>query len=179
MTEDEAPAAPAPGAPAALSVGGGRWSRWLGLLAVPLVLLAVGWWLTHPDELPTTDETTHATTKTGRAVYVGVTTGGDPRELHVRDVEIERLAEGSGVDVKALVCHGGSIGITANPEPFCDSVEEADGAELQLPRDQLIVSVSAQSAQTVALKEVRLSFREDLRWGTHPVGQIVVVDVRG
>lgn len=176
MTDDQPPT---PARPAGLELGPGRWARWVWVPAVPIVLALLAWWLTHPDELETSDATVNASTKVGRTVYVGVTGSGDLRQLHVREVEIERLAEGTGVEVEALVCHGGSISTTANPEPFCDSLEDAKGAELDLPRDQLIVGVTADSAQAVALKQIELSFREGLRWGTHPVGRIVVVDVVG
>jgi hypothetical protein len=173
---------PTSDSPSGFEVGGPRWTRWLW---VPVILVLAGfaaWWMTHPEELPSSQNTLDISTKAGQTIYVGVTEDGDlddSRELHVRDVTIKKLSRGS-VDVEALVCHDGSINTTANPEPFCDSVEEAEGATIQLGGgDQLVISVTADSSQIVELSDVKLSYREGLQWGTQPIGPAVVVDVIG
>jgi hypothetical protein len=140
------------------------------------------WWMTHPEELPSSQNTLDVSTKAGKPIYVGVTEDDDrddSRELHIREVTFTMLSRGS-VDVEALVCHDGSIYTTANPEPFCDSVEKAEGATIQLGGgDQLVISVTADSSQIVELSDVKLSYREGLQWGTQPIGPAVVVDVIG
>jgi len=168
--------------PSGFEVGGPRWTRWLW---VPVILVLAGfaaWWMTHPEDLPSSQNNLDVSTKTGQTIYVGVTEDGDvdgSRELHVRDVTFKKLARGSVV-VEALVCRDGSINTTANLEPFCESVENAEGATIQLGGgDQLIISVTADSSQIVELSDVKLSYREGLQWGTQPIGPAVVVDVIG
>jgi hypothetical protein len=174
---------PTSGSPSGFEVGGPPSTRWLWVL----VILALGgfaaWWMTHPEALPSSADTLDVTTKAGQTVYVGLTDDSDlddSRQLHIRDVTFTGLDQSSGVDVEVLVCHGGSINSTADPEPFCDSVENAQGATLELGGgDQLVISVTAESSQIVELHDVKLSYREGLQWGTQPVGPVVVVDVFG
>jgi hypothetical protein len=168
--------------PSGFEVGGPGWTRWLW---VPVILALAGfaaWWMTHPEELPRGGGTVDATTKAGETIYVGVTDDRDldeSRELHIRDVTFKQVTRGS-VDVEALVCHDGSLNTTANPEPFCESVEKAEGATIQLGGgDQLVISVTAESSQTVELVDMELAYREGLQWATQPIGPSVVVDVIG
>jgi hypothetical protein len=169
-------------APSGFEVGGPGWTRWLW---VPVILVLAGftaWWMTHPEELPNPDDTRDASTKAGQTIYVGVTEDDDldgSRKLHISDVTFRKVSRG-GVTVEALVCHDGSINTTANPEPFCGSVEKAEGATIDLGGgDQLVVSVTADSSQIVTLEAVKLSYREGLQWATQPVGRPVTVDVIG
>jgi hypothetical protein len=173
---------PTSDSPSGFEVGGPRWTRWLW---VPVILVLAGfaaWWMTHPEELPSSQSTLDASTKAGQTIYVGVTRDDDlddSRELHIREVTFKKLYRGS-VDVEALVCHDGSINTTANPQPFCVSVEKAEGATIQLGGgDQLVISVTADSSQIVELSDVKLSYREGLQWGTQPIGPAVVVNVIG
>jgi hypothetical protein len=168
--------------PSGFEVGGPRWTRWLW---VPVILVLAGfaaWWMTHPPELPDSQDTLNATTKAGQTIYVGLTADDDvdeTRELHIRDVTFTKQARGSVV-VEALVCHHGSINTTADPEPFCDSVEKADGANISLGGgDQLVISVTADSSQIVTLEDVEVAYREGLQWATQPIGPTLVVDVIG
>lgn len=169
-------------APSGFEVGGPGWTRWLW---VPVILVLAGfaaWWMTHPEELPTTDRTLDATTKAGQTIYVGVTEDDDfdeARELHIREVTFDKVTRGT-VEVEALVCHDGSINTTADPEPFCDSVQKAKGATILLgDGDQLVISVTAESSQIVELDDIELAYREGLQWATQPIGPSVVVDVIG
>ena len=138
--------------------------------------------MTNPEELPRGGGTVDATPKAGETIYVGVTDDRDldeSRELHIRDVTFKQVNRGA-VDVEALVCHDGSLNTTANPEPFCESVEKAEGATIQLGGgDQLVISVTAESSQTVELVDMELAYREGLQWATQPIGPSVVVDVIG
>lgn len=176
------PAAPPSDSPSGFEVGGPAWTRWLW---VPVILALAGfaaWWMTHPEELPRSSETLTAQAKAGQTVYVGVTNDKDldgSRELHVREITFKKQTRGA-VDVIALICHDGSINTTADPAPFCGSVEEAEGATLDLGGgDQLMISVTAESSQLVSLEDVTMSYREGLQWGNQPIGPSVVVDVRG
>jgi hypothetical protein len=167
--------------PAGLEVAPRRWVRWLWVPAgLVLVGLAV-WWMRHPAELGKGDEV-GAVTKVGRTVYVGASVLGseaDSRQISVRDVRVRTAGETDGARLDVLVCHGGAIGVTATLEPFCDSVEDAKGATVSLPADQLVVAVTAETAQQVTVEEIEVSYRQGLQWGTQPAGPRIVVDVRG
>ena len=168
--------------PSGFEVGGPGWTRWLW---VPVILVLAGfaaWWMTHPEELPSADRTMDATTKAGQTIYVGVTDDAaidETRELHIREVTFTKVTRGA-VDIEALVCHDGSVNTTANPEPFCGSVEKAEGATMELGGgDQLMISVTAESSQIIELIEMEVAYREGLQWATQPIGPSVVVDVIG
>lgn len=167
--------------PAALQVPQQRSLRWLWIPAVPAAVLVGAWWTTNPAPLDGGGVDVEAVTKVGRAVYVGVTADEDdaePRQLALRDVTVH-LSEGEDdVSAEVLVCHGGSISATADPKPFCDEVSDAEGATLDLPEDQLVISVTASTAQQVTVERVELSYREGVQWDTQPVGPGIVVDVR-
>lgn len=176
------PVAPPSESPSGFEVGGPRWTRWLW---VPVILALAGfaaWWMTHPEALPSSSDSLDAQTKAGQTIYIGVTNDDDidgSRELHVRDVTFKKQTRGA-VDVVALICHDGSINTTADPSPFCDSVENAKDATFQLGGgDQLVISVTAESSQIVSLQDITLSFREGLQWGTERIGPAIVVDVIG
>lgn len=179
MTDGDVPRADHSGE---LDVQGRSWVRWLWIPGVLVVLALVAWWMTHPRELVTSEETVHVTAKEGSTVYVALTGRGvdGNRRLSISEVEFSKLAKGSGVELEAMICHRGSISATTDPRPFCDGVEDAEGHELDLgDGDQLIVAITADEPQTVAIKDVDVTFREGLQWGTQPVGPIVVVDVIG
>jgi hypothetical protein len=164
-----------------LSVAPRRWTRWLWIPAAVAVLAVIGWWTQHPQSLSTSADTVQATAKVGQTTYVAVTGRGDvERELNVSDVSVQLLDDADGVRVEPQVCHGGSISTTTDPDPFCDSLEDAEGATLKLGGgDQLILAITADTAGTVSVKQVEVSYREGLQWGTQPVGPLIVVDVVG
>jgi hypothetical protein len=164
-------------------VGGPRWTRWLW---VPVFLALAGfaaWWMTHPEVLPTSNDTLDASTKAGQTVYVGVTDAADfdrIRDLHIHDVTFKKVTNGSGVLVEALICHDGSINTTTDPDPFCGSIETAIGSEIKLgDGDQLLIGVTPDASQIVEVRDITLSYREGLQWGTQPIGPDLVVDVVG
>ncbi len=176
MTE---PPETAPLEPRGLEVPTRRWLRWLWLPAGAVLAGLLAWWMTHPAELEAGGPDLEAVTKVDRPVYAGLDIQSEPegRQLSIRKVSVG--TDGDGVSVEVLLCHGGSIGATADPEPFCDSLEDAEGASLNLPEDQLVVSVTADTAQQVMIEEVEVSYREGLQWGTQSAGPRIVVDVRG
>ncbi|HEY9565782.1 MAG TPA: hypothetical protein VIR30_18605 [Nocardioides sp.] len=165
--------------PRALEVGPHRWLRWLWL-PVAFALVAIGlWWLGHPQALTTPDRTESATTKAGRSVYLGVTNGAQAgRELTVKDVDIPK-ASAPGVTVKAWICKGGSIAETTDPTQFCTDVVEAEGNDLRLGTDQLILSVESPSAAKVEVGRVTVNYREGLQRAEQPVGPTYSVEFIG
>jgi len=176
------PAAPPSDSPSGFEVGGPRWTRWLWVPVMLALAAFAAWWMTHPEELPSSSDTLNVQTKAGQTIYIGVTSDDDvdgSRELHIRDVTLTKQTRGP-VDVIAMICHDGSINTTADPGPFCGSIEKAKGSTLDLGGgDQLMISVTAESSQIVTLDEVSLAYREGLQWGTQSIGPRVVVSVFG
>lgn len=151
------------------------WTRWWWVVVVMVLLAVLGWWATHPAELPE-GEPVSVSVRPGQEVYVGVL-GPQPgsRTLHVRGVEV--LGDLGGTDPTPWVCRGGSVGLTTAPDRFCVAVLPADGAELRLGEgDQLMVSLVAGSTP-LSLDGVQLSYREGLQWGTGRGGRPVDVQV--
>lgn len=155
----------------------GRLPRWWRIpaaaLALLLVVVLLAWWMRSPQGLPVDPDGASTTTKVGGTVYVGLLGDDDTgRSVTIRGVELGDLAEGATVE--ALVCRGGRVTVTTNAAPFCAEVLDAQGADLDLPGDQLMVSVSADAPMTVALEELEVSFREGLQWGSQPLPDVTV-----
>ena len=150
-----------------------RLPRWWWVPVGVLGLVLLGWWMTHPQGLPTDGDGATTTTKAGRPVFVGLTSGDEAqRSLTIRGVQLGDGAKGATVE--ALVCRGGRITVTANASPFCEELVDADGAELDLPGDQLLVSVTGDEATRVSLDDLEVSFREGLQWGSHGLPDVTV-----
>lgn len=140
---------------------------------IPLVALAlVGWWMTHPQDIPTDTDGATTTTKVDRPVFVGLTSEEAQRSFTIRSVALGEGAEGATVE--ALVCRGGRITVTASAEPFCEDLVAAEGARVELAEDQLLVSVTAAEAQRVSLDDLEISYREGLQWGSHSLPDVTV-----
>lgn len=159
----------------------GRLPRWWRIpTAALVVLLGAGllvWWMRSPQDLPVDADGVSTTTKVGGTVYVGLLAGNDTRRsLTIRGVELGDGAEGATVE--ALVCRGGRVTVTTNAEPFCEEVLDAEGAGLDLPADQLMVSVTAHEPVTVTLEGLEVTFREGLQWGSQSLPD-VTVDIVG
>jgi len=171
---------PAPQRGGDLIVAGPRWFRWIWVLTAVAVLSTVVWWMRNPADLRTLDSTVTVSAKPGRPVYVGVLgpdSPGGERSVHLRSVG---FAMKHGADVEVLICHGGSIGTTTDPELFCDSLGKADGETLELGSgDQLVVRVTADETGTIELGRLEVAFRDGLQWAAQEVGPKVVVDVVG
>lgn len=148
---------------------------WIPAAAVGgvVVLALLVWWMRSPQDLPVDGDGASTTTKAGRVVYVGLTEqGSGARSLTIRGVDLGKPAEGATVE--ALVCRGGMVTVTTNAEPFCEELVEAEGTTLDLPGDQLLVSVTADQVATVTLDDMEVSFREGLQWGSQELPAITV-----
>jgi hypothetical protein len=142
-------------------------------LALVLVLVLVVWWMRSPQSLPVDADGASTTTKVGSTVYIGLLgDDDDKRSLTVRSIE---LGEGvDGATVEALVCRGGRVAVTTNADPFCEELLDAEGADLELPSDQLLVSVTADEPMTVSLDGLEITFREGLQWGSQRLPHVTV-----
>ena len=161
-------------APDDLRIKRSRWSRlpWL-VLAVLLVAVA-GWYVTHPNPLPTTSAVLTATTPVGEPVYVAVLAPGyQDRTLVVRGIDVDPTGE-VPVGVEGKVCLGGSIAVSSDPEAFCTSLVDAEGTSVG-PGDVLVLEITGDTPGEVDLGQVRVSYREGLQWGSSLAGPPVTV----
>ena len=144
------------------------WLLWLGL-AVVVVALA-GWYATHPNPLPTEDTPVLAQTPVGEPVYVGVLMpdAESDRTLHIRGIDVDPEGE-LPVSVVGLVCQGGAVAVTSDPETFCSDLVDAEGASVS-PGDVLVLRIVGELAGEVELGRVQVSYREGLQWGTDDAG---------
>ncbi len=140
-------------------------------------LLFVWWFVTNPSALPTREGHVTAVTTAGRPVYVGVWSapGDFGRTLDVAGVRLRADATVE-VDLEALLCREGSVGVTSDPEPFCRQLVDPAGTTLR-PGDSLVVRVVADEPGAVYLDRPTVVFREGPRWGTSQAGTEAVLAV--
>lgn len=157
-----------------LTVGRTRLGLYLGA-ALALALLGVAaWYVLHPSPLPTSDRTVEASTPVGTPVYVAVYSGSrTDRSLTLSSVHVNASVD-STAEVAAKVCAGGSLSVTADPAGFCAAILPAAGSALG-PDDTLMLEISSDTAGTLVLDDLEVSYREGIQWGTQPVGPRVSV----
>jgi hypothetical protein len=151
-----------------------RTRRGLVLVWVVAVAGAVAfgaWFVTHPPPLPLPEEPAQVQIPLGEAEYLGIydPAADDDRTLHISQVDVD--AEGE-VTVSALVCRDGTLSETNEPETFCTSLVDAEGATLE-PGDGLVLEILEDEPGEAIIKPVELTYRDGLRWGTQPVGPTV------
>ncbi|WP_148616039.1 hypothetical protein [Nocardioides rubriscoriae] len=151
------------------------------LLVVGTVLLvmatAMAWWRSStPEPLPLSETVVNASTKVGRPVYVGVFTAGPDFRRTLRISRVTIRTTGSDVGVTALLCRGGSIGVTQDPQPFCAQLVDPEGQDLRAG-DGIVLQVVSDQPAVATIQRVRVAFREHFRSGTEPAGSSAVVRV--
>jgi hypothetical protein len=143
----------------------------LWIVAIAVVVAFGAWFATHPPALPLAEDPVEVSIPLGEADYVGIydPAADDDRTLHINQVTI-------GVDgearVAALVCRDGTLSETTEPETFCTSLVEAEGATLE-PGDGLVLEILEDEPGEVTIEPVEISYRDGLQWGTQPVGPSV------
>jgi hypothetical protein len=151
-----------------------RSRRGLVLLWIVAFAVAVGfgaWFVTHPNPLPLPGDPVEVSVPLGETVYVGIynPAANEDRTLHVSRVTFDVEGE---VSVAALVCRDGGVSVTSEPETFCTSLPEAEGATVE-PGDELVLEILADEPGVATVRPVELSYRDGLQWGTQPVGPTV------
>ncbi len=146
-------------------------------LATAGALLFAWWFVTNPATLPTRDGHVTAVTAAGRPVYVGVWSAGADfdRELHVAGVHLRADAT-VAVTLEPLLCRGGSVGVTSDPEPFCRALLDPAGATLG-PGDSIVVRVVGEEPGALYLDRPAIAFREGPRWGKREAGTEAVLAI--
>ncbi|MGA8845254.1 MAG: hypothetical protein WB471_01410 [Nocardioides sp.] len=156
-----------------------RSSRTRGLVIGVIVLLgALGlavWQGQHPSPLPTSTRTVNASTPVDEAVYIGMADGIDGRLLHLSGVKVQTTSN-TDVSVIPLLCRGGRIEATTDPEAFCSELVNPEGQDLRVG-DSVVLQVLSDEPAVAVIDPVRLGFREGLQWGTFPTGAGAVVRV--
>jgi hypothetical protein len=147
---------------------------WVLLLVVAAAIVA--WVSTHPASLPTSTTTVNASTPVGQPVFVGVFTApaDSERTLHVSGVKVFATSTVDGVEIAPHLCHGGSVAVTADPEPFCSKLESTEGTTMGAG-DEIVLEVSAETPGVVAIDRIRLAYRDGVQWGTQDAGSPAVV----
>lgn len=152
------------------------------LLAGGVVLLvlagALTWWRSSsPQALPLDDRVINASTPVGQPIYLGVFRTGDDfgRTLHVSGVKIHATSN-TAVSLTPLLCRGGAITVTTDPDQFCPVLIDPEGQTLGAG-DQIVVQVLSDQPAVAVVDRVRVAFRETLRWATLPAGAESVVQV--
>lgn len=157
-----------------LTVGRSRLGLYLGLVLAIVLVGVAAWFVLHPSPLPTSDRTVEVRTPVGAPVYVAIYSGSQTdRNIRLSSVHVNAPAD-STAEVRAQVCAGGSLSVTADPAGFCSRVSPASGASLG-PDDTLMLEIRSPTAGTLVLDDVQVSYREGLQWGTQPVGPRVSV----
>jgi len=156
-----------------------RRGRTITLVVVALVLLVLGiWYVNNPRSLPTSSRTVNAATIAGQPVYVGVFVPGPDfdRTLHLSGVKVHTTAN-TQVEVVPLLCRGGSVAVTSEPEPFCEELVNPEDQTFGAG-DSIVLEVTADEDAIAVIDPVRLGFREGLQWGTERAGAGAIVTVR-
>ncbi len=144
----------------------------LWIVAVAVAIAFGAWFVTHPAPLPVADEPVEVQLPLGEAVYVGIynPAADDDRTVHISEVTID--VDGEVSVVAALVCRDGAVSVTTEPETFCSSLADAEGATLE-PGDELVLEILEDQPGEATIQPVEISYRDGLRWGTQPVGPTV------
>ena len=152
------------------------------LLAGGVVLLVVAaslaWWQSaEPEALPVSDDVVAASTKVDSPVYVGVFTAdaGFDRTLHLSGVKV-RATSNTDVSLTPLLCRGGNVGVTTDPRAFCTELVDPEGQTLRAG-DGIVLQVVHDEPAVAVIEQVRLAFRENLRWATSAAGSSAVVRI--
>jgi len=148
------------------------------ILAVVAVAFAV-WFAHNPPGLPTTDEPVSVNTPVDQPVYVGVFTPAADfdRTLSLSGVKVHTTSN-TEVEVVPLLCRQGTVGVTSEPDTFCQDLVNPEGQTFGAG-DAIVLEVTSDVAAIAVIDRVRLGFREGLRWGTEPAGAGAVVRVLG
>lgn len=147
----------------------------LGAVALTFMV----WFTTSPATLPVTATQVSASTPVDTPVYFGVFTPGSDfdRALHLSGVKVHTTAN-TEVSVTPLLCTGGTVGVTTEPERFCTELVNPEGRTLR-EGDAIVLEVVSDLAAIAVIDRVRLGFRDGLQWGTLEAGAGAIVRVLG
>ncbi|MCR1783391.1 hypothetical protein KVF89_12680 [Nocardioides carbamazepini] len=154
----------------------------IGLLAVALALVLTWlvWYATTPERLPVTKKVVNANGVVGTPLYVGMFAAPSDlgRTIRISGVRV-RTTSDVKLEVTPLLCRRGTIGVTTQPEQFCSDLVNPEGQRL-VGGDSIVVKVESAEAALAVVDQVRIAYREDIRWDTQPAGhQQAIVTIAG
>lgn len=151
----------------------------MAVLVTALLAALATWYVNDPADLPTSERTVRATTPVDVPVYVGMFAGSTTfsRTLELSGVKVHTVSN-TDVEVVPLLCRGGTVGVTTDPERFCSDVVDPEGQAFG-PRDDIVLRVTSDDPAIAVIDRVRLGFREGLQWGTRTAGSPAEVTVVG
>ena len=150
---------------------------WISGGVVILLLGLAIWYVNTPRDLPTSKLNINAATPIGIPVYVGVFNPDKDfdRTLNLSGVKV-RATTSAKIKIEPLLCRNGRISVTSQPESFSPDMVNPEG-QVFTRADSIVLRVTGDLAATALIESVKLGFREDLRWGTKPVGHPLLVKV--
>lgn len=145
------------------------------VLAAALTLALVR--AVNPSGLPVSDLAVNASTPVGQPVYVGMFYADAEfgRTLDLSGVKVHTTSN-TDVSVTPLLCRGGTVGVTTEPESFCAALTNPEG-ETFSAGDSILVQITSDVPALAVIDRVRLGFREGFQWGTLPAGSPAVVRI--
>ncbi len=146
------------------------WRVVLGAGGVLLLLAWFIWYATTPEKLPTSSKTVSAPGVAGTPLYVGMFSAPDgfDRTLRISGVKVHATTS-ADLDVTPLLCRRGTVGVTTGPDQFCSDLVNPEGERL-VSGDSIVLKFEASEPVIAVVDQVRIAFREDVRWDTQPAG---------
>lgn len=155
-------------------------SRLLLVGGVALLILAglLTWWRSaSPEALPLEDKVINASTPVNQPIYLGVFKTGTEfdRTLHLSGVKIHATSN-TAVSLTPLLCRGGAITVTTQPDQFCPILINPEGQTL-VAGDEIVLQVVSNEPAVAVVDHILLAFREGLQWAIVPAGAESVVQI--
>ena len=103
-------------------------------------------------------------------LYVGMFAAADDfdRTLRISGVKVHTTTSAE-LSVTPLLCRRGTVGVTTRPEQFCADLVDPEGERL-VGGDSIVLKIESAEAAVAVIEQVRIAYREDIRWDTQPAG---------
>ena len=146
---------------------------WRYSLAAGAVTLLVGWMVWYaatPEGLPVSDRVVKASGVVDTPLYVGMFTAPDDfeRTLRIAGVKVHATAT-EKISVTPVLCRRGAIGVTTEPDQFCNDIIDPEGERL-VAGDSIVLKIESDVPALAVIDQIRIAYREDLRWDTQDAG---------
>ncbi len=142
----------------------------IGLAGLALLVGWLVWYAMTPEKLPTSAKTISADGVVDTPLYVGMFAAADDfdRTLHISGVKVHTTTSAE-LSVTPLLCRRGTVGVTTRPEQFCADLVDPEGERL-VGGDSIVLKIESAEAAVAVIEQVRIAYREDIRWDTQPAG---------
>lgn len=141
-----------------------------GLMVAIGLGTTVAYYAASPEALELDDTLVTATVPAGQSVYLGVFAlpAGSERSLRVSGIDVHTTSTAE-LTVVPLLCRGGDIGVTVDPQGYCAEILDPEDQDL-VAGDDIVLQVTGGEAAIAVIDRVEVSFRDGFRWGTRPAG---------